>query len=82
MFNCVREYLAERTRERFEVVVSETRRHVHCVAASILGDAALAEDVTQEVFLALLKNPHRFKPSRADFRTYVFGITRNLSRQR
>ncbi len=47
------DYLAQRTRERFTVLVDNTHRHVHMIASRCVGDARLAEDVTQEVFLRL-----------------------------
>lgn len=42
-----------------------------------LGDRTLAEDLVQEVFLAVWRNAANFDPSRASFATWVFRITRN-----
>jgi RNA polymerase sigma-70 factor, ECF subfamily len=39
---------------------------------------AAAEEVTQEAFLVLLKNGHRFRPEKGDLIGFAFGITRNL----
>lgn len=50
------------------------RRHgrsVYGLARRILGDPSEAEDVTQEVFLHLWRNPARFDPARASLRTYL-----------
>lgn len=50
------------------------RRHgrsAYGLARRILGDAAEAEDVTQEVFLHLWRDPARFDPSRGTLRTYL-----------
>lgn len=41
--------------------------------------ADVAEDITQECFLALIKAPARFDDSRASFKTYLFAIARNLA---
>lgn len=41
--------------------------------------ADVAEDITQECFLALVKAPARFDESRASLRTYLFAIARNLA---
>jgi len=41
--------------------------------------ADVAEDITQECFLALVKAPGRFDESRASLRTYLFAIARNLT---
>jgi RNA polymerase sigma-70 factor (ECF subfamily) len=38
-----------------------------------------AEDITQECFLALVRDPRRFDPSRGTLKTYLFSIVRNLS---
>jgi RNA polymerase sigma-70 factor (ECF subfamily) len=39
----------------------------------------LAEDVTQECFLALVRTPHRFDEARGTLKTYLFSIARNLA---
>jgi RNA polymerase sigma-70 factor (ECF subfamily) len=44
------------------------------------GDAA--EDVAHDAFLALLDDAGRFDPRRASLTTYLYGIVRNLCRQR
>ena len=38
----------------------------------------MAEDVTQEVFLALIENGERFDPSRGTLLSFLYGIARNL----
>ncbi len=38
----------------------------------------LAEDITQECFLACMRSPQRFDSSRASVKTYLFAIARNL----
>ena len=40
--------------------------------------AELAEDLTQECFLALVRAPDRFNPERGSLKTYLFAIARNL----
>ncbi len=51
------------------------------------GSAALAEDVTQEVFLALVDGGSGFDPALGSFSSYAYGIARNhvlrrMSRER
>jgi RNA polymerase sigma-70 factor (ECF subfamily) len=41
------------------------------------GSAAIAEDVTQEVFLALIENGRRFDGSRGPLLSFLYGIARN-----
>ena len=50
------------------------RRHgdgVYGLARRVLVDAALAEEVTQEVFLRLWDEPHRFDPARGALRSFL-----------
>jgi RNA polymerase sigma-70 factor (ECF subfamily) len=47
-----------------------------------MSDAAAAEDIAQEVFLALLSRPERFDPARGTLRAFLLGITRNLALKR
>ena len=42
-----------------------------------LGDRGLAEDLVQDVFLAVWRNASGFDPSRARFSTWVHRISRN-----
>jgi RNA polymerase sigma-70 factor, ECF subfamily len=42
-----------------------------------LSDPARAEELSQEVFVALLRNAARYEP-RASFRSYLFGVAFNL----
>ena len=41
-----------------------------------------AEDITQECFLALLRTPGRYQPSRGGMQAYLFAIARNLALKR
>jgi RNA polymerase sigma-70 factor (ECF subfamily) len=41
------------------------------------SSTSIAEDVTQEVFLALIHGRGRFDPGRGAFSSYVFGVARN-----
>ncbi len=38
----------------------------------------MAEDITHDSFLSLMKKPENFNPSRASLRTYLFAAVRNL----
>lgn len=41
------------------------------------GNAAVADDVTQEVFMALIRDTARFDPSKGTLGGFLFGIARN-----
>jgi RNA polymerase sigma-70 factor, ECF subfamily len=40
----------------------------------------MAEDVTQEVFVALMRDLGRYEPQRAGLSTYLYGVARNVTR--
>lgn len=46
------------------------------------GNRAIAEDVTQEVFLALIRDAKRFDPSRGSVGAFLVGIARNHLKKR
>ena len=52
---------------------------VFSFAYRLTGRQDLAEDLTQECFLVLLRAPDRFDESRATMKTYLFSIARNLA---
>ena len=56
------------------------RRHkgfVYRFALLMSGQASVAEEVTQEVFLALLRNGRRYNPERGSLKAYLCGAARN-----
>src|SRR4051812_50173874 len=60
------------------------RRHVdvYRVAMLMTGSAAAAEDVTQDVFLAVMRDAARFEPGRATGTAWLCGIAPNPARRR
>ncbi len=46
-------------------------------ALRMSGSTSVAEDVTQEVFLALLDRPSRFDRARGGLAPYLYGVARN-----
>jgi len=45
------------------------------------GDELLAEEITQEVFLLLIRRPQKYDESRGSLPAYLLGTARNLLRQ-
>ncbi|HUD65607.1 MAG TPA: sigma factor [Candidatus Sulfotelmatobacter sp.] len=41
----------------------------------------IAEEVTQEVFITLLKESHNYRQERGDLAAFAFGIARNFVRR-
>jgi RNA polymerase sigma-70 factor (ECF subfamily) len=44
-----------------------------------MSGPAAAEDITQDVFVSLLRHPDRFDPARGTLRAFLLGIARNLA---
>ena len=55
---------------------------VYRFALQMSGSPALAEDVTQEVFMALLRDGTTYDTARGPLNWFLLGIARNLVRQR
>jgi len=60
------------------------RRHpaIYRFALHMSGNRAMAEDVTQEVFMALIREPQRYDATRGSLSAFLFGIARNHLRKR
>ena len=46
-------------------------------ALQMCGSESVAEDVVQEVFMALIREGQRFDPSRGTLSSYLYGVARN-----
>lgn len=63
----------------FLLLYERHRTPVFRFACRVLGSAPLAEDVTQECFLSVLRRPEAFRAERASLRTYLCAIARYLA---
>lgn len=68
--------------EAFATLFERYQHVVYRFARAMTGSADAADDVTQEVFIILIRDLHRFQPERAALSTYLYGIARNVSRDR
>ena len=64
-------------RAGFQRAFSDHHRAVYAAAFRVLGDAALAQDVVQDVFLRLWRRPRSFDASRGDLATYLRLMARS-----
>ncbi|MFS8085740.1 MAG: RNA polymerase sigma factor, partial [Acidobacteriota bacterium] len=55
---------------------------IYRFALQMSGSSVLAEDVTQEVFMALMRDGKSYDPKRGPLKWFLLGIARNLMRQR
>jgi RNA polymerase sigma-70 factor, ECF subfamily len=74
--------MADADEEAFAEVYRRKHLAIYRFALHMAGNASLAEDVTQEVFMALIRDPKRFDPARGTLGGYLFGIARNHLRKR
>ena len=55
------------------------RQPIFRFAYRLLGSVELAEDVTHDCFLSLIRKPENFRPERASLKTYLYAAARNLA---
>lgn len=51
-------------------------------ALQMTGNPGVAEEVTQEVFLTLMRDPKIFDPARGPLQSFLFGVCRNFVMRR
>jgi RNA polymerase sigma-70 factor (ECF subfamily) len=61
----------------FAVIYDRHGGAAYSLAHRIVGDAGMAEDVTQEAFLSIWRSRARFDAARGSVRAWVLGIVRN-----
>jgi RNA polymerase sigma factor (sigma-70 family) len=61
-------------RQAFE----EHKDAVYDFALRMTASASLAEDIAQDTFLELLRNPRGYDPARGSMRMFLFGVARHL----
>ena len=69
------EALESGEKEAFSAIYSQMKTPVYTVLVRITGDRALSEDLLQEIFLKLYRQPPRMEKPRA----YLFRMARNLA---
>jgi RNA polymerase sigma-70 factor (ECF subfamily) len=69
-------------RDAFAAIYHRHHEAVFRFARTMTGSSGLAEDVTQEVFIALMRDLPRYQPLRAQLTTYLYGVARNVTRNR
>jgi RNA polymerase sigma-70 factor, ECF subfamily len=55
------------------------RQPIFRFAYRLLGEVGIAEDVTHDCFLSLIRKPENFRPERASLKTYLYAAARNLA---
>jgi len=70
------------TDAEFQTAFDQHKDAVYRFAWRMSGSPAAAEDITQDVFVGLLRHPDRFSPDRGSLRAFLLGIARNLALKR
>ena len=63
----------------FDAIYDQYSQMVYNFAYAQLMSRAAAEDVTSNVFLAVIKNLGRFDPAHGNFKAWILTITRNMA---
>ena len=69
-------------RSAFSTLFRRRRADVYRFALHMTGDAATADDVTQDVFLAVMRDAGRYERGRSTVVAWLCGIARNHARRR
>jgi len=68
--------------EAFTLLYRRKHPAIYRFALHMTGNPAVAEDVTQEAFMTLIRDAKRFDPSRGTLGGFLFGVARNHLRKR
>lgn len=63
--------------DAFVTLYRRRQGSVYRFALNMSGSEAVAEDVTQEVFMVLMRDARNFDPARGSLAAYLYGIARN-----
>jgi len=63
----------------FRELYNRYREPIFRFAYRLLGSIEIAEDVTHDCFLSLIRKPENFRPERASLKTYLYAAARNLA---
>ena len=73
---------ADGDRDAFAALFRKYQRLVYRFARQMSGCAATADDVTQDVFVALMRNSRHFDPAMGALSTYLYAVARRMVRRR
>src|SRR6202142_343115 len=68
--------------EAFALLYKRRHPSIYRFALHMSGNTAVEEDVTQEVFMTLIRDAGRYDPARGSVAGFLFGVARNHLRKR
>jgi len=86
----ISDYLKSGNQEPLEILIKKYLKPVYNFAYRFVGDSKEAEDITQEVFIKMWRNLHKFNPEKnlapyrtecpgSGFKTWIFAIAKNTA---
>lgn len=63
--------------QALSTLYGEHQRRLYRFAYHMSSSHSIAEEVTQETFLTLIRQPDRFDPARGNISAFLFGVARN-----
>jgi len=63
--------------DAFRALYRQLSGSIFRFALHMSGNEGVAEDVTQESFLVLVRDPGRYDPARASLKAFLYGVARN-----
>ena len=73
--------LAKGNESAFRTLYERYQGRIYRFALHMTGNPAVAEETTQEVFLALMDKPRGYDPEKGALSGYLFGMARNIGRR-
>jgi RNA polymerase sigma-70 factor (ECF subfamily) len=71
--------IAEGDEHSFLELYNRWQPTVYRFAFQMTGSIPMAEEITQDVFLLLIRKEAEFRPERGNFSSFIYGVARNLS---
>jgi RNA polymerase sigma-70 factor, ECF subfamily len=68
--------------EAVSILYSRRQHNIYRFALQMSGSPEISEDVTQEVFMVLIRHGETFDETRGSLNSFLLGIARNLVRRR
>jgi RNA polymerase sigma-70 factor, ECF subfamily len=64
--------------QAFTALYRRRQANIYRFALQMSGSQSVAEEVTQEAFMFLMNQGHRYEPTRGSLLSYLYGIARNF----
>lgn len=64
--------------DSFRALYDRRQGGIYRFVLQMTGNSGVAEEITQETFLTLIRRPQRFDSGRGSLAAYLFGVARNL----